>query len=340
MKKKCALITGISGQDGPTMADYLLEKGYYIYGLIRRNANKNLGNAKHLADHPNIDIIEGDITDMSSMLRIIQRTRPHEIYNFAAMSHVGTSFEQPIATTDIDYKSILHILESVKGLGYSTRIWHAATSEMFGSSPPPQNEGTRLNPQSPYAIAKVASYQLVKLYRKAYNMYCCSGITFNHEEPGKRGPMFVTRKISMAVANIVAGKQKKLSLGNLSAKRDWGMASDYMRAFHLMLQQPEPKDYVIATGEMHSVEDFVREAFACVNIDNWEDYVSFDRFLLRPAEVEELQGDASKIKEELGWEPKVKFDELVKKMVKYDLELVGVDTNQFEKIKEDKDASD
>ena len=339
MKKKCALITGISGMDGSHLADYLLEKDYYIYGLIRRNATRDLGNAKHLEFNPNIDIIEGDITDMSSVLRIIQRTRPHEIYNFAAQSHVGTSFEQPIATFNINLMGIVNILESVKALGYTSRIWHAATSEMFGSTNPPQNEESLLNPVSPYAIAKVASYEMIKLYREAYSMYCCSGITFNHEGE-RRGALFVTRKISLGVANIVAGNQNKITFGNIAAKRDWGYSPDFVKAFHLMLQQPEPKDYVIATGDMYSVEDFIKEAFRCVGIENWEDYVDFDRFLLRPSEVDQLQGDPSLIKKDLSWEPKVKFKELVGKMVKYDLELVGLNPDDYPiEEEEEKNAS-
>jgi len=336
MKKKCALITGISGMDGSHLADYLLKKDYYIYGMIRRNATRELGNAKHLEFNPNVDIVEGDITDMSSVMRIIQRTRPHEIYSLAAMSHVHTSFEQPISTMLIDLLGPIHILESVKLLGYTSRIFQASTSELWGKTPPPQNEGSRMRPCSPYAIAKMGAHEMFKLYRDSYNLYACCGITNNHESH-RRGPLFVTRKISLAVANIIAGKQDKIILGNITAKRDWGWAPEYVEAFHLMLQQPDPKDYVIATGKMYSVEDFIREAFRCVDISNWEDYVEFDRFFLRPAEVEELQGDASLIKEELGWEATVGFEELVERMVAHDLELVDHNINEFKK--EEKNAS-
>lgn len=338
MKKKCALITGIGGQDGSYLADYLLEKDYYIYGLIRRNATRDLGNAKHLEFNSNLDIVEGDITDMSSVIRIIQRTRPHEIYSLAAMSHVHTSFEQPIATIFIDLLGPVYILESVKTLGYTSRIFQASTSELWGETPPPQNEQSRMRPCSPYAIAKMGAHEMIKLYREAYNIYACCGITNNHES-NRRGQLFVTRKISMAVANIVAGNQNKIILGNITAKRDWGWAPEYVKAFHLMLQQSKPNDYVIATGEMYSVEDFIREAFSYVDINDWEKYVEFDRFLLRPSEVEELQGDPSLIKEKLGWEAKVKFKEIVRRMVKYDLELVGVDITKFDKLKESEDAS-
>jgi GDPmannose 4,6-dehydratase len=324
MKKKTALITGICGMDGSLIADLLLEKEYDIIGIMRRNATRDLGNAKHLEDK--IDIIEGDVTDMSSMMRIIQTTRPHELYNMCAMSHVHTSFEQPLATIDINTKGVVNILECIRNLGYSTRLLHASTSEMFGSSPPPQNLETIFIPESPYAIAKVASHHFIKLYRKAYKMYCCAAITFNHESE-RRGPLFVTRKISMGVARCLKDPNYKLRLGNLSAQRDWGYAPDFVRGFWMALQQEIPDDYVFATNEMHSVQEFCEIAFSHVGL-NWEDYVETDRFYLRPSEVDALCGEYKETKEKLGWEPKVKFEELVKKMVDHDCQLLGVQKNE------------
>ena len=320
MKKKTGLITGICGQDGSYLADLLLKKDYNVIGIMRRNATKNLGNAAHLEN--DIDIIEGDITDMSSMLRIIQQVRPHELYNMAAMSFVHTSFEQPLATLEIDTKGVINILEAVKTLGYTTRILHASTSEMFGSSPAPQNLETIFQPQSPYAIAKVASHHFIRLYREAYKMYCVAAITFNHEGI-RRGPNFVTRKISMGVAKCLQDPNFKLKLGALDPKRDWGLAEEYVRGFHMALQKENPMDYIFATGETHSVREFCEIAFSHGGL-NWEDCVETERLCMRPAEVSELCGDYSKTKELLGWEPKVKFEELVKMMLDHDCELLGV----------------
>jgi len=318
--KKTALITGVAGQDGSHLADFLLEKGYHVIGVIRRNATRNLENASHLENL--IDLEEGDITDMASMLRIIQKSRPNELYSLAAMSHVHTSFEQPIASFQIDAMGVVNILEAVKTLGYSTRIFQASTSELWGSSPPPQNEETIMRPRSPYAIAKLAAHWMVRLYREAYNMYACCGITHNHEGC-RRGPLFVTRKISMGVARCLKDPSFKLKLGNLDAARDWGHAKDFVEAFWLMLQQEKPDDYVIATGEMHTVREFAEKAFSCVGLD-WQDHVEIDRFLKRPIEVESLCGNPEKIKNELGWEPETKFEDLVKLMVKHDCRLLGV----------------
>jgi GDPmannose 4,6-dehydratase len=289
---------------------------------MRRNATRDLGNARHLEDE--IEIVEGDVTDMSSMLRIIQQVRPHELYNMAAMSHVHTSFEQPLATLDIDTKGVVNILECVKSLGYTTRILHASTSEMFGSSPPPQSLETVLQPQSPYAIAKVASHHFIRLYREAYsNMYCCAAITFNHESE-RRGPLFVTRKITMGVAKCLKDPDFKLQLGNLDAQRDWGYAPDFVKGFNLALQQEKPDDYIFATNEVHSVREFCEEAFSYVGL-NWEDHVEVDRFFMRPAEVDALCGDYSVTKEKLSWEPETKFKDLVRKMVDHDCKLLGVE---------------
>jgi len=322
MNNKVALVTGVGGQDGSFIAELLLEKGYRVVGVIRRNATRNLGNAAHLESE--IEIEEGDITDMSSMFRLVQRARPNEIFNLAAMSHVGTSSEQPVATFNINTIGTLNILEAVKVLNYSTRVFHASTSELWGDSPPPQNEDTVMRPRSPYAVSKLAAHWLVRMYREAYGMYCCSGITHNHEG-FRRGPLFVTRKISMGVAKVLKDPSHKIRLGNLDAKRDWGYSPDFVEGFWLALQQPKPDDYVFATGEMHSVGEFVAEAFACVGIEDWSTYVEIDRFMMRPLEVEQLCGDPSKAKAVLGWEPKIKFKQLVRIMVEHDCRLLGLE---------------
>ena len=318
--KKTALITGICGQAGPYLAEFLLEKDYRIVGVMRRNATADLGNAKHLEN--DIEIIEGDLIDMSSMLKIIQLTRPQEIYNLGAMSHVHTSFDQPIASININLNGIVNILESVKVLGYSSRIYQASTSELWGSSPPPQNEETIMRPRSPYAIAKLGAHWMVKLYREAYGIYACCGITHNFESP-RRGPKFVTRKISMGVAKCLQNPDFKLKLGNLNAKRDWSFCGDMVRGWWKMLQLENPDDFVFGSGEMHTVKEFVELAFSYVGL-NWEDYVEVDRFLMRPCEVEELCADPTKAKEILKWERTVNFESLVKMMVDYDCKLLGV----------------
>ena len=322
--KKTALVTGLAGMDGSHIADFLLERGYRVVGVIRRNATRDLGNANHLED--SVDIVEGDITDMASMIKTIQLCRPQEIYNLAAQSHVHTSFDQPLASLEINTKGLVNILEAVKILGYSTRIFHASTSEMFGSSPPPQGLETTLRPRSPYAISKVASHHFVDLYREAYKMYICAGVTFNHEGP-RRGPLFLTRKVSLGVAQCLKDPTFKLKLGNLDAERDWGYAPDFVKGFYRALQQETADDYIFATGETHSVREFCEIAFSHVGL-NWEDHVEVDRFFMRPAEVDALCGDYSKAKEVLGWEPTVRFEELVKIMVDHDCELLGVSKNE------------
>lgn len=327
MKRKTALITGVCGQDGSYIADLLLKKDYNVIGIMRRNATCNLGNAEHLENK--IDIIEGDITDMSSMLKIIQQVKPNELFSAAAMSHVHTSFEQPLLTLNTNTNGVVNILEAVKILGYTTRIFHCSTSEMFGSAAPPQNIDTIFQPQSPYAIAKVAGHYFVQLYRKSYGMYCCSGVVFNHESE-RRGPNFVTRKISMGVAKCLKDPNFKLKLGNLDAKRDWGYAPNYVEGFWLALQQEKPMDYIFATGETHSVQEFCEKAFKIVGLD-WKNHVEVDRFFMRPSEVDDLCGDYSKTTELIGWEPKVKFDELVKIMVEHDCRLLGVWPNESDK---------
>jgi len=322
MTRKVALVTGVGGQDGSYMAEFLLKKGYEVVGVIRRNAIRSLGNAAHLEN--DIDIEEGDITDATSMFRIIQRSKPHEIYNLAAMSHVGTSFEQPIATLNINTMGVFNILEAVKTLGYSTRIFQASTSELWGDSPPPQDEETVMRPRSPYAIAKLASHWAVRMYRDAYKMYCCAGITHNHESV-RRGPLFVTRKISLGVANVLKNPDYRIKLGNIDAARDWGFAPDFVEGFWMTLQQSKPDDFVFATGEMHTVGEFIEKAFAYVGIEDWSTYIEIDRFMMRPLEVESLCGNPSRAKAVLGWEPKVKFEQLVKIMVEHDCKLLGVE---------------
>lgn len=333
MKKSTALITGITGQDGSLLADFLLEKDYRVVGVMRRNSRMDLGNAKHLEN--TIEIVEGDITDMSSMVKTIQSFRPHELYHTAAQSHVHTSFEQPIATFEADTVGVLNILEAIKILGYSTRMFNCSTSEMFGKTPPPQGFDAPFEPNSPYAIAKLASHHLVRLYRESYGLYSCSGITFNHEYPGRRGPNFVTRKISMGVAKCLQDPNFRLKLGNIYAKRDWGLASEFVKGFWMALQQEKPNDYIFSTGKTHSVEEFLEIAFSYVGL-NWQEYIEINRFFRRPAEVDVLSGDYSRTKELIGWEPKTTFEELVKMMVDEDCRLLGLINNNetAKKLKE------
>jgi len=326
MKKKSALITGAAGQGGSYLAELLLEKGYHVVGMIRRNATRDLENIKHLEN--DIEIVEGDITDFVSVFKSIQQTRPQEVYNLAAQSHVHTSFEQPLASFNITALGAVNVLEAVKCLGYSTRIYQASTSELWGSSPPPQNEETIMRPRSPYAIAKLAAHWMCKLYREAYHMYVCCGITHNFESP-RRGPLFVTRKISLGVAQCLKDPNFKLKLGNLQAKRDWGYCPEYCEGWWLSLQQENPDDYVFATGEIHTIQEFCEEAFSHVGL-NWEDYVEVDRFFMRPSEVEELCGDATKAKNVLNWTPQTTFKDLVKIMVDSDCKLLGVEPKKGE----------
>lgn len=341
MKK--ALITGITGQDGPYLADLLLEKGYEVHGLRRRTSSYNLGNIEHLQLDPHAHgnrffLHYGDLTDSSNLNRVLDRIRPDEIYNLAAQSHVHVSFDVPEYTAEVDAIGTLRLLDAIKETKIKTRFYQASTSELFGKAiETPQNEKTPFNPQSPYAIAKQYAFWIVKNYRDAYGLFACNGILFNHESP-KRGETFVTRKITTAVARIIKGKQKKLYLGNLNAQRDWGYAKDYVEAMWLMLQQDEPHDLVIATGETHSVREFVETAFRYVDIDiKWEGdgveekgrdaasgkiLVKIDPFYFRPTEVEFLLGDPSKAKEILNWSSKTNFDKLVDMMMAADLERV------------------
>ena len=328
MERKRALVTGITGQDGSYLAELLLDKGYEVHGIIRRASTFNTDRIDHLYKDPHnpearLFLHYGDLTDGTGLRRILERVRPDEIYNLAAQSHVKVSFEQPEYTADVVATGTLRLLEALRDYmqisGRKVRFYQAGSSEMFGAAPPPQSEKTPFYPRSPYAVAKVAAYWYAVNYREAYGMFIANGILFNHESP-RRGETFVTRKITRAAGRIKLGLQKKLYLGNLDAKRDWGFAGDYVEAMWRMLQQPEPDDYVVATGESYSVREFLEEAFGLLDLD-WRDYVEIDPRYFRPTEVDYLLGDPSKAKEELGWEPQISFKELVKMMVEHDLEL-------------------
>jgi GDPmannose 4,6-dehydratase len=319
MTKK-ALITGITGQDGSYLAELLLEKDYDVYGLIRRLSTPNVSRIDHIIDK--INLVEGDLTDQSSLNSVMKDVQPDEVYNLAAQSFVGTSWNQPVLTGDVTGMGAVRLLESVRHLCKDARVYQASSSEMFGKvQETPQNESTKFYPRSPYGCAKVYAYWMCINYRESYNMHISNGILFNHESP-RRGMEFVTRKITNGVAKIYHGLSKELRLGNLDAKRDWGYAGDYVIAMWQMLQQENPDDFVIATGESHSVKEFVELAFNEVGLV-WEDYVKVDTKLFRPAEVEYLTGDYSKAKRVLGWEPEVKFEELVTMMVKADVERLS-----------------
>jgi len=326
MKK--ALITGITGQDGSYLTEFLLERGYEVHGIIRRTSTFNTDRIDHLYRDPHdpearLFLHYGDLSDGTGLRHILERVQPDEIYNLGAQSHVRVSFEQPEYTADIVATGTLRLLEAVRDFvrhsGKPVRFYQAGSSEMFGAAPPPQNEKTPFYPRSPYAAAKVAAYWYAVNYREAYGLFICNGILFNHESP-RRGETFVTRKITRAAGRIKMGLQDKLYLGNLEARRDWGFAGDYVEAMWLMLQQDEPDDYVIATGESHSVREFLELAFGMLDLD-WRKYVEIDPRYFRPTEVDHLLGDASKAREKLGWRPRVSFKELVRMMVEHDLEL-------------------
>lgn len=327
MKK--ALITGITGQDGSYLSELLLEKGYEVHGIIRRSSSFNTGRIIHLfkdihEEDKRFILHYGDLTDGSRLEQLIERIEPDEVYNLAAQSHVRISFDEPIYTANVDALGMLRLLEAIRTVFGSThvRFYQASSSEMFGSAPPPQNENTPFHPRSPYGCAKVYAYHQVVNYREGYNLHASNGVLFNHESP-RRGETFVTRKITRGLARVLAGKDKKLYLGNLHAKRDWGFAKDYAQAMWLMLQQDTPDDYVIATGEARSVSEFLAEAASLVGI-KWEDVVEIDPRYFRPAEVDILLGDASKARQRLGWKPTVTFPELVRLMMRADLEEQGL----------------
>lgn len=314
---RTALITGITGQDGSYLAEFLLEKGYRVFGMYRRRSMENFERIQHLQDK--IELVPGDLHDQNSLVNLINEVRPNEIYNLAAQSFVPTSFQQPILTGEVNALGVTRLLEAIRVIDKSIRFYQASTSEMFGKAQQvPQNENTPFYPRSPYGVAKVYAHWITVNYRESYGMFNCSGILFNHESP-RRGLEFVTRKIAHGVARIKLGLAKELVLGNLEAKRDWGYAPDYVEAMWLMLQQPEPDDYVIATGETHSVREFAEVAFNHVGL-NWKDYVRVDQKFVRPADVDLLVGDASKARKKLGWRPRVSFSELVKIMVDAELQ--------------------
>lgn len=341
MKK--ALITGITGQDGSYLAELLLDKGYEVHGIIRRASTFNTQRIDHIYQDPHEENVRlklhyGDMTDSSNLSRLVEKINPDEIYNLAAQSHVGTSFEIPEYTTDVDAMGTLRLLDAIKEAEVECKFYQASTSELYGKvQEVPQTEETPFYPRSPYAAAKLYAYWIVKNYREAYDLFAVNGILFNHESP-RRGKRFVTRKITRAVARITKGKQDKIYLGNMNSKRDWGYAKDYVKMMWMMLQHDTPEDYVIATGETHTVREFVEAAFSHVDIDiEWQGegvdekgidkdtgrvLVEVDPKYFRPTEVDLLIGDPSKAKEELGWEPEVKFKELVQLMVQSDLEAI------------------
>jgi len=317
---KRALITGITGQDGSYLAELLLEKGYDVVGTVRRSSAPNLWRIEHLLDR--VTLKPADLLDQLSLLRVIDEVRPDEIYNLAAMSFVPASWDQPLLTGEFNAQGVTRLLDAVRQVDTSIRIYQASSSEMFGKvREVPQAEMTPFYPRSPYGVSKVFAHYITINYRESYNLFAVSGMLFNHESP-RRGLEFVTRKVSHGVARIKLGLADTLSIGNLDAQRDWGFAGDYVRAMWLMLQQEKPDDYVIATGVSHSVRDLIQIAFARVGLD-WQKHVRVDPALLRPAEVEHLLGDASKAKNELGWTPSVDFKQLVEMMVDADLARLG-----------------
>jgi len=335
---KRALITGITGQDGSYLAELLLAKGYEVHGVIRRSSSFNTDRIDHIYEdphnpHPKLHLHYGDLTDGSGIRDILTKCKPYEIYNLGAQSHVRVSFDMPVYTVNSDALGTLMLLEAVRDLqqitGYPVKVYQASSSEMYGKvRETPQTETTPFHPRSPYACAKVYSYWQVVNYRESYNMFACNGILFNHESP-RRGETFVTRKVTRAATRIKLGLQDKLFMGNLDAKRDWGFAGDYVEAMWLMLQQEKPDDFVISTGETHSVREFIQECFGHLGLD-WQKHVEIDPKYFRPAEVDLLLGDCTKANQQLGWKPKVKFKELAKMMIDADLKLA-----QNEKILKD-----
>ena len=334
MKK--ALITGITGQDGSYLAELLLEKGYEVHGIIRRSSSFNTGRIEHLyqdfhESDARVFLHYGDLSDSSALSRLLEKVQPDEIYNLAAQSHVRVSFDIPEYTADVVGLGTIRILDAIKETKIKTRFYQASTSELYGKVvETPQTEKTPFYPRSPYACAKLYSYWITVNYRESYDIYACNGILFNHESP-RRGETFVTKKITHAIARILKKEQDKLYLGNLDAKRDWGYAKDYVEAMWLMLQQEKAEDYVIATGETHSVREFLDEAFGLVGLD-WKKYVEIDPRYYRPAEVDLLLGNPAKAKEKLGWKPKTTFKELVKIMLEYDLNNCGLSLDKINKV--------
>ncbi len=354
MSKK-ALVTGITGQDGSYLTELLLSKGYEVHGLIRRASTFNTGRIDHIYTDPHVPgtmlfLHNGDLSDSGQLVNLVYNIRPDEIYHLGAQSHVRVSFDMPEYTGDITALGTTRLLEAIRRSGIKSRFYQASSSEMFGAAPPPQDENTAFCPRSPYAAAKVYAYWMVVNYREGYKMFACNGILFNHESP-RRGETFVTRKITRAIANILKGKQRKLYLGNINAKRDWGFAPEYVEMMWLMLQQDEPDDYAVGTGESRSVKDFLEKVFNYVGIEiEWRGegidrkgivrslssalnpalkvgdvIIEIDPRYFRPTEVDFLQADISKARRKLGWAPRTTFDELVKIMVDYDMKLIGLD---------------
>jgi len=325
-RRKKALITGITGQDGSYLTEFLLKKGYEVYGLVRRSSTFNTDRIDHLYQDPHeknikLRLVYGDLNDASSLNRIIKTVKPCEIYNLGAQSHVRVSFDIPEYTGEIVGLGATRLLEAIRDSGIKAKYYQASSSEMFGNEPAPQSEKTPFYPRSPYAAAKIYAHWMTVNYREAYGLFACNGILFNHESP-RRGETFVTRKITMALARIKHGIQNKLYLGNLNAKRDWGFAGDYVEAMWLMLQQDKPDDYVIATGKTYSVKDFLIEAFDYAGLD-WKKHVAIDKKYFRPTEVNCLLGNSAKAKRKLKWRPQVNFTQLVHLMVDADMELVA-----------------
>ena len=327
-KNKKALITGIAGQDGSYLAELLLSKGYEVHGLLRWDSVFTTQRLEHIYQDPHLSGAKlfnhyGDVTDTGNLERLINEIKPDEIYHLAAMSHVRVSFDMPEYTANTDGLGTLRILEAIKNSGLPIKFYMAASSEMFGNALPPQDENTPFDPRSPYACAKVFSFYITRLYREAYKIPAFNGMLYNHESP-RRGETFVTRKITRAIARIKAGLDKKIFLGNLNAKRDWGFAPEYVEAMWMMLQGEKGDDFVISTGETHSVNEFLEESFKYAGLNNWQDYVEFDPRYLRPTEVQVLAGNSKKAKEKFGWEPKIKFRELVRIMVDADFRKNGL----------------
>ena len=329
---KRALITGITGQDGSYLTELLLEKGYDVYGIIRRSSSFNTERIDHLYQDPHepqtrLRLLYGDLNDSSSLNTILRKVKPDEIYNLGAQSHVRVSFDVPEYTAEVSGVGVVRILEAVREAGIRPKVYQASSSEVFGKAAEvPQTEKTPFHPRSPYGCAKAYGYYITVNYRESYNLFACNGILFNHESP-RRGETFVSRKITRAATRIKLGLQEKLYLGNLDARRDWGHAVDYVRAMWLMIQADEPDDYVIATGESHSVKDFLDQAFGYLDLD-WKEHVDIDPRYYRPAEVDVLMGDASKARRVLGWEPTISFNQLVTLMVDHDLELATQEAGQ------------
>jgi len=315
---KKALITGITGQDGSYLAEFLLAKGYDVYGMVRRSSTVNYERIQHIQDR--LKLTQGDLLDQNSLIEALRFSEPDEVYNLGAQSFVPTSWNQPVLTGEFTSLGVTRVLEAIRTVNPKIRFYQASSSEMFGKiQESPQNEKTPFYPRSPYGVAKVYGHWITVNYRESYGMFCCSGILFNHESP-RRGLEFVSRKVTNGVAKIRLGLQKELRMGNLEARRDWGFTGDYVEAMWLMLQQDEPEDYVIATGISHSVKDLVQVAFDHAGL-NWEDHTIIDPRFLRPAEVDHLLGDSQKARAKLGWKPRVTFDELIKMMVDHDLRL-------------------